>query len=176
VARNAYTGPPVPFPLSRLVDRALGVGMEKAVEISNGPEWAKALVPSGNCVGTADDLSRFFEMLLRGGSSEGRFVLDRRTVRRATSETAFRQMDLTLGLPVRYGIGLMLGSEHVSVFGPGTPRAFGHLGFINCFGWADPDRDLSVALLTTGKPFLGAHIGPLLRLIGAISSGFPRRA
>ena len=35
-----------------------------------------------------------------------------------------------------------------------TERAFGHLGFTNVMSWADPARDLSVSLMTSGKPFI----------------------
>ena len=85
-------------------------------------------------------------------------------------------MDFTLGVPVRYGVGLMLGDRWISPFGPNTQRAFGHLGFINCFGWADPDRDLSVGLLTSGKPALGRHLVPLVQLLRTLSKVIPRKA
>ncbi|HBY50321.1 MAG TPA: hypothetical protein DEH09_13765, partial [Alcanivorax sp.] len=47
---------------------------------------------------------------------------------------------------------------------PAAPRAFGHLGFISIYCWADPDRDLAGALLTTGKGLIGPHIPALLNL------------
>ena len=38
---------------------------------------------------------------------------------------------------------------------------------------ADPDRDLVVALLTTGKAVLGTHVLALLQLITEIHRTFP---
>ena len=37
--------------------------------------------------------------------------------------------------------------------GPHSRRAFGHLGLINKLCWADPDREIAVALLTSGILF-----------------------
>jgi len=42
----------------------------------------------------------------------------------------------------------------VSIYGHATPRAFGHVGFTNVVAYADPDRHISVGLMTSGKPFI----------------------
>lgn len=169
VAVNAFTGPPVPFPASRLVTRALGVPFERAVAISNGQPWLTSIVPAGNVIGTANEVCRFYQMLLNGGELDGVRIMEPRTIRRATSETAYLELDLTLSMPVRYGVGLMLGTKRLSPFGPHTRRAFGHVGFINVITWADPQRDTAVALLTSGKPFIAGHLRRLVSLLSAIS-------
>ena len=46
----------------------------------------------------------------------------------------------------------MLGAKLLSLYGRDTDKAFGHLGLINIMGWADPERGLSAALITSGKP------------------------
>lgn len=154
VAENAYTGlPPLP-PASWMLERSIGLPIRDAVAVSNRREFLTSVVPSGNVIGTAEEGSRFFELLLRGGELGGVRVFERRTVRRAIAETSHLELDGTLGMPVRYGSGFMLGRESFGLFGPGTPRAFGHLGFTNVIAWADPDRDLSVCLMTSGKPFI----------------------
>ncbi len=53
--------------------------------------------------------------------------------------------------------------------------AFGHVGMSNLFTWADPDRHLVVALLTTGKPVLGPHMVALSQLISHIHETFPEQ-
>ena len=154
VARNAFTGmPPVP-PVSTFVKRAFGVSVREAVDISNDPRFLSAIVPSGNLICTAEEGSRFFELLLRGGELDGTRVFDRRTVHRAVAEQSYLEVDSFLGFPVRYGSGFMLGGKLLSLYGPGTPHAFGHIGFTNVVAWADPDRDLSACLMTTGKPLI----------------------
>jgi CubicO group peptidase (beta-lactamase class C family) len=68
----------------------------------------------------------------------------------------------------------MLGSNSISPYGWDRPRAFGHVGMSNLFTWADPDRELVVAILTTGKPVLGPHLAPLVKLLTGINETFPR--
>jgi CubicO group peptidase (beta-lactamase class C family) len=57
---------------------------------------------------------------------------------------------------MRYSAGFMLGSDCVSLFGWNHSPAFEHVELSNRFTWADPDRDLAVALLTTG--LVGPHL------------------
>ena len=40
--------------------------------------------------------------------------------------------------------------------------------------WADPERDLSVALLNNGKPILSTHVVRMVELMVAISRAFPK--
>jgi CubicO group peptidase (beta-lactamase class C family) len=154
VAENAFTGLPAFPPQSWALERALGVGVREATELSNDPRFLTAIVPSGNVIGTANEASRFFEVLLREGQLDGVRVFSDRTVRRAVREQSYMQIDSFVGMPVRYAMGFMLGGDHFSPYGSGTPRAFGHIGFTNVIAWADPDRDISVGLMTSGKPFI----------------------
>jgi len=154
VARNAFTGLPAFPPQSWALERALGFGVREATELSNDPRFLKAIVPSGNVIGTANEASHFFELLLREGELGGVRVFSQRTVRRAVREQSYLEIDSFVGMPVRYAMGFMLGSDHLSPYGSGTPRAFGHIGFTNVIAWADPERDISVGLMTSGKPFI----------------------
>ncbi len=174
VARNAATGPPVPPPLSQLLRRALGMGLREAIALSNDPRFLTALVPSSNLVTTAEDLAAFYQCLLDEGELGGVRIFDPRTVRHATSEQNVYEIDLTLAIPIRYGLGFMLGSEYLSLYGWNHPQAFGHLGLTNVLSWADPERRLAVALLTTGKPALSLHGLRLAQLLAEIYRAFPR--
>jgi len=174
VARDALTGPTVLPPMSWLLRNALGVGLEQAVELSNDPRFLTGIVPSANVVTTASELCAFYQCLLNEGSLDGVRVFAPRTVRHATAEVSYLEIDLTLGFPIRYGLGFMLGGEMVSLFGSDNPHAFGHLGFTNAFSWADPDRELAVAILTNGKPVLSLHAIRLVQLLGEIGRAFPK--
>jgi len=174
VALNAFTGPPVPPPMAQILRGALGTSLPHAVELSNDPRFLLGTIPSANVVTTADELAAFFQCLLQEGELDGVRVFDPRTVHRATSEQSWWEMDWTLGLPIRYGLGFMLGGL-VSLFGTDNPAAFGHLGLSNVIGWADPDREIAVALLNSGKPMLSPHVVPLARLLLEIGRSFPRR-
>lgn len=152
IATNYFTGFPVLPPVSMILRRALGVDFERAVEVSNDPRFLCGIVPAASMVATADELCRFYELLLRGGTLDGTRVFDPRTVRRATSEQSYLEFDFTLGVPLRYGVGFMLGGDYLSFYGPDTSHAFGHLGFTNVVAWADREREVSVAFMTSGKP------------------------
>jgi CubicO group peptidase (beta-lactamase class C family) len=176
VAMNAFTGPPVPATFTKLLRRALGAGVREAVELSNDPRFLRGIVPSANIVSTAEELSAFYQCLLDGGELNGVRVFHPRTIHHATAEQNYREIDLTLGLPIRYGLGPMLGDDPIGLFGPKTGHAFGHIGFTNIWSWADPERALAVALLTSGKPVLSLHMIRLVQLIFEINRAFPRIA
>ena len=174
VAVNVATGPPVPPPLSWILRGALGVGVREAVELSNDPRFLTSIIAAANVVTTAGELAAFYDCLLGEGRLGDVRVFDPRTVRHATSEQNYWELDLTLGLPIRYGLGFMLGSEGPSLFGWNNPRAFGHVGFTNVLSWADPQRRLAVALLTSGKPILGPHVVRLVQLMVEVGRAFPK--
>jgi CubicO group peptidase (beta-lactamase class C family) len=154
VARHVLTGMPALPPHSWLLERSLGVSLERAVALSNSAAFLTHPVPSGNIVGTAEEASRFFQLLLNEGELDGIRVFDRRTVRRAIAEQSYLEIDSFLGLPVRYGMGFMLGGTRFSPYGEESSHAFGHIGFTNVIAYADPERALSVGLMTSGKPFI----------------------
>ncbi len=168
-ARNYATGLETPFPLSAIVKRALGGSMTLAAEVSNDRRWMSAIVPAGNVYATAEEIGRMFEMMRDGGKWQRRQVLAPVTVQRATQEYGSLTIDRTMLIPMRYSAGMMLGADPVGLFGRNTGRAYGHLGLINKFAWADPEREISVALLTTGLSLLGHHLMPLARVINRIN-------
>jgi CubicO group peptidase (beta-lactamase class C family) len=169
VALNYFTGPlPLP-PFSTILDGALGVPFQKAVEMSNDRRFLLGVIPSGNIVATADELSRFYQMLLNGGELDGVRIFEPRTIRRATAEESYLEIDFTLGFPFRYSMGFMLGSRWFSPYGSDTELAYGHLGFTNILSWADPERQIAVALMTSGKPLVYAQIYYAFDLVRQIS-------
>jgi CubicO group peptidase (beta-lactamase class C family) len=152
--------------------RSVGLSLEQAVSAANDPRFLTAEVPSGNLITTPREACRFFEALRQGGTLDGARVFDPRTIRRATAEQSMMQMDGSIGLPVRYSMGFILGDEHLSPYGPRTDHAFGHVGFSNVLLWADPVREISVAYLNTGKPFVTAGQLAFLGVPRAISQAF----
>jgi CubicO group peptidase (beta-lactamase class C family) len=174
VARSAMLGEAPTPPFSHLFKRAIGADFPRIPDIANDPRFLGAVVPSGNLVATAEEMTRFYQLLLDGGTFGGKRVFEPRTVRRARNESAYFEVDHTLVLPVRYGLGFMLGGRHVSLFGADTEFAFGHLGFTNTYTWADPARDISVALLTTGKTFVPYELWVQREILSAIAEHCPR--
>lgn len=169
VALNYAAGTPVRFPISVILERALMAPMNRVIEVSNSEVFMDAVIPAGNIYATAEELSRFYQMLLDGGIYNGRQVMKHETVQRAVRPAGRMAFDHTLNIPMRYSEGMMLGATPVGIYGPNTNGAYGHLGFMNILGWADPRRDIAVGLLVTGKAVLGGHLLPLAKLLTTIS-------
>jgi CubicO group peptidase (beta-lactamase class C family) len=152
----------------------LGAGLQEVVDVSNEPEFLTGVVPAANVVTTAAELSRFFEAMRGGGELDGVRVMAPETIRTALTEQSHLEIDLSLGFPTRFSYGLMLGARLVSLYGRDTQEAFGHLGFTNILGWADPERASSVAVLTNGKPALYPEIHRFYGLMQRITSEMPK--
>ena len=176
LARESFTGLPPVFPFSLLVKRALGLSLEEVVAFANDDRFLTGIIPSANIIGNANEICRFFELLLRGGTLDRTRIFDRRTVVRAVIEQSYHEIDKIIMLPVRYGVGFMLGSETLSFYGPNTPRAFGHIGFTNVIAWADPERDISVAIMNNGKPLVTPEVLLWLNIMRVIAGRVPRDA
>jgi CubicO group peptidase (beta-lactamase class C family) len=172
VARNYFTGPrPLP-PFAGLSRRALGVEFTDVPALANDPRYLTAIVPAGNVVSNANELSRFYQLLLKEGELDGRRVFEPRTIHRATSEQSYLEFDLTLAVPTRYSMGFMLGG--FGFYGPDTAQAFGHLGFINIVAWADPERQVAAALTNSGKPLFFPEIYFLYDIMRQIARACPK--
>jgi CubicO group peptidase (beta-lactamase class C family) len=111
------------------------------------------VAPHAGLFGTAGDLARFAQMLLGGGSFEGRAILTKQTVERFTRRAGIPASSRALGFDTPTS-----GSGPRSSV-PGTPgfssagslfseRSFGHTGFTGTSMWIDPARGVYAILLT----------------------------
>src|SRR5262249_28134734 len=113
-----------------------------------------AVVPAATVSTTAQDLTRFYLMLLRGGEVDGVQVLRPETVAQATAPSANGQTDRLLRLPVRWSQGFQLGGPppdpaHPRPMGAASRQgAVGHNRSHRCLAGADPRRGLVFAYLT----------------------------
>jgi CubicO group peptidase (beta-lactamase class C family) len=174
VAIDACTGPKLIWPMKDIFEKALGVSIEELIDISNDPRFRTGIIPSANLIATADDICRFFELLVAGGIYEGTRIFSEATVRRATELQTRGQIDRMLLLPMFYSMGFMLGTEPVGLYGIRCGKAFGHVGLSNILAWADPERDIAVALLNSGKPFVAVETYHWLNIVRLISARIPR--
>ena len=170
VALNYSTGIKPVLLIDSFLRNVLGGSMEDAEYYTNDPKFMDTICPAGNIFATAEESSRFFQMLLDGGRYKDKQIFDAKTIRRATIEVSRPEMDAKLLLPMRYAMGPMLGAKPVGLYGFNTPNAFGHLGYTSIFCWADPDRDISVSLLTSGKFLVGTGLPAIMNLIATIST------
>ena len=158
---------------SSLINRALasvlGAHPDTAVDMTNDTRFYNSIIPSANLFATAEEVSRFYQMLLNQGQWQGVKILDPLTVHQAVRPLGGFQLDRSLMLPMRYSAGFMLGGSPLGIYGLDTQHAFGHLGYANIIAWADPQRDIAVSLMNTGKLTLGTHLKALPMLMHAIS-------
>ena len=159
---------------SSLVNKALttvlGAHPDTVVDMTNDPRFFSSIIPSANLFATAEEVSRFYQMLLNHGEWQGTRILDPLTVHRATHSMGRSEIDRALKLPMRYSAGFMLGASPFGIYGKDSQYAYGHLGFANIFSWADPARDIAVSIMNTGKLTLGPHLKALPALLGAITT------
>ena len=175
VAPSHVTGRPLPGPIAAALKTALGGSMEQVVRFSNSERFLTSVVPSSSTVSTADELSRFAEILCRGGELDGVRVMRPETVQAAVRECRRLRPDVATGLaPIRWGTGYMLGSKRFGPFGKDAPQAFGHTGLTNIAIWADPARRLSVGLVSSGKPGRHPEAGRYPALLNRINAEIPR--
>jgi CubicO group peptidase (beta-lactamase class C family) len=130
--------------------------LHQTIPFTNTSRFLTGVVPSSNTVSTADELSRFAEMLRRGGELDGVRVMRPETLRAAVTQCRRLRPDVATGLtPLRWGTGYMLGSKRFGPFGRDAPAAFGHTGLVDIAVWADPERGLAAGIISSGKP--GGH-------------------
>lgn len=175
VAPSHATGKPLPAPIARVFRLAVGGTLQKVIPFSNTPQYLTSVLPSSNTVSTADELSRFAEILGRGGELDGVRVMRPETLRAAVKECRRLRPDVAVGLaPLRWGTGYMLGSTRFGPFGRNAPAAFGHTGLTNIAVWADPERGLAAGLISSGKPGRHREADRYPALLDRITAEIPR--
>lgn len=170
VAHNAVTGY-TPAPIAWKLGRVIGGSFADVVDISNQPAFLKALLPSVNVLSTAQDMARLYQCLLNGGALDGVQVFAPETVTRAIApDTPRGTLDRTIGIPIRYSAGFMVGHRGLGLYGLSRYSTFGHLGLSSTLTWARPDTGTVIALLTTGKPILGPHIAEMIAMFRGLNA------
>ncbi len=172
-AENRFTGLPLGKYLGGVLKGALGLDYMDVMELTNTDEFKQAVLPAGNIYSTAEEAGRFYQMLLDYGEYNGKRIMSPLTVHRAIQEAGKAEVDASLKVPMRYSPGFMLGGSPAGIYGKDSHYAYGHLGLSNVFCWADPQRDISVAILNSGKPVLGSHLAALPRLLFSIPKNCP---
>jgi CubicO group peptidase (beta-lactamase class C family) len=175
VAPSHATGKPLPAPMAAAFKLAIGGTTHQIIPFTNTPQFLTSVVPSSSTVSTAEELSRFAELLRRGGELDGVRVMSPETLRAATKQARRLRPDISVGLkPLRWGTGYILGSKRFGPFGLDAPAAFGHTGLVHIAMWADPERDLAVGVLSSGKPGGHREAKRYPALLDAITAAFPR--
>lgn len=97
--------------------------------------WRAAEIPSSNGHGNARSAARVGSLLACGGELGGLCLLSRATIDHAIEEQ-FNDVDLVLGVPLRWGLGFGLANEKLPYL---KPRAFYWGGYGGSWLEMDPD-------------------------------------
>jgi CubicO group peptidase (beta-lactamase class C family) len=127
-------------------------------------ETLSVAIPAANGLFTARSLAMMYAALAGGGAFAGVRLLSPQTLARATEVQSLPPGRLVIPFDMRWRLGY-----HGVLTTRGVPqRAFGHFGLGGSGAWADPRRDLAVALIVNsglGTPFGDMRI---LRIGGAV--------
>lgn len=139
--------------------------------------------PHFGCASTAPDLSRFAEMLRRGGELEGTRILSPRTIAVARKvwtgdfpNELYRAVHLRMGweeMPAYLGLGFNVRGTKIGHHQLGTltsPETFGNYGAGSALFWVDPELDVSFACLTAGLMTQAANIARFQKLSDIVVS------
>jgi CubicO group peptidase (beta-lactamase class C family) len=139
----------LPIDLAEMASAMIPRGMEE-VDF-NSEAFSSVPIPAANGTFTARSLAKLYATLANGGEWEGKRLISRATLRRA-AEVQNRGIGRVIPFPMHW----RLGYHRVPTLRVKVPRGFGHFGFGGSGAWADPDRNLSVAMVLnsgTGTPF-----------------------
>jgi len=146
----------LPVSPRRFANALLPRGIE---DVLWGPEVMDAEIPAANGFFTARSLAKLYALLAHDGESDGLRLLSPQTLKQI-GVVHSRGPDLVLVLPMGWRLGY-----HSAFTTRGTvPSAFGHFGFGGSGGWADPRRDLALAMVCnrgTGTPLGDLRIAEL---------------
>ena len=116
------------------------------------PETLRSVIPSGNGLFTARSLARMYAALAGGGELDGVRLISKDTLERATEVQTPGSRRAVLPFDMRWRLGY-----HGIATTRGFPgQAFGHFGYGGSGAWADPSRNLAVAMIVNcgmGTPF-----------------------
>lgn len=153
VRRTASTTARWHSAVGQFVDAMIPPGLG---DVLGDPRWLTSVIPSGNGVFNARSLARLYGALSRGGALNGVRLLSASALADAT-EDQNRRIGRVIPFPLRFKVGYMrpvslgvrfsFAQRHFDLGLP-NPHAFGHFGFGGSGAWADPERELGVAIVT----------------------------
>ena len=139
----------VPIDLRHLRSALLPHGMETLD--FNSSDFQRVPIPSMNGMFNARSLARMYGALANGGELDGTRLMSRDTVDRAR-----QRQNRGMGLVVPFSMQWRLGYHRPFTLVGNIKGGFGHFGFGGSGAWADPTRNLAVALVLNsgvGTPF-----------------------
>jgi CubicO group peptidase (beta-lactamase class C family) len=116
--------------------------------------------PAGGLFSTAADMTRLYQMLLNGGTRNGKRIISRESVALMTrTQTGDIKTGFTDGMS--WGFGFQVVKEPQGVTAMLSPGTFGHGGAYATQSWADPKRDRIYVLMIQRAGFPNGDNSPV---------------
>lgn len=160
-------------PPMRVVTRdAKGAPGPREADLWNDPVTHAAVIPGAGGIARARSVAAFYRALLDGGRGANGRILSAEMVRIATFPHVVGIRDRTFVRDIPWGLGFHLKHVLPALDDCGTratPGTYGHAGhFLVNTGFADPGRDLAVAILSNGLSEPRAGMAAVTALADAV--------
>ena len=135
---------------------------EVKVHFVIGELWdtERTVKPGGGLFSTADDLRRFYQMMLNGGIYNGQRILSEASVRELTrTQTGDIKTGFTDGMS--WGLAFQVVKEAQGVTAMLSPGTFGHGGAYATQSWADPVNQTIYILMIQRRGFNNGDNSPI---------------
>lgn len=125
--------------------------------------------PAGGLYSTAEDIAKFYQMMLQGGSINGHTYLKPETV---AEMTRTQSGDLRTGFTdgMSWGYGFQVVREPQGVTAMLTPGTFGHGGAYGTNSWGDPKRGIAYILMIQAQGLPNADASDVRRVFQEIAA------
>ena len=127
--------------------------LERWSEIERYAKVAKYPGPEFGMYSTASDLAAVSQMMLNGGTYNGKRILSPLSVEVMTANHTLNLQSVMTGRMAYQGLGWGVYGDMFSAFPLTTPGSFGHNGAFGSIVWIDPERQLI-------RVFLQHRFGP----------------
>jgi len=116
--------------------------------------------PAGGLYSTAGDVTRFYQMMLNGGTFNGKRVLKKET---AALMTQTQTGDIKTGFVdgMSWGLGFQVVKEPMGVTESLSAGTYGHGGAYATQSWADPKRGIIVVMMIQRAGFRNGDNSPV---------------
>lgn len=167
--------PEVKSQFSKLYER---VKAQRVESDWNGRIESPVPNPGSSFAGPASDLCRFYAQLMAiGAGKQSPLALSQRTLTEMTLRHRKGMHDETFQHTVDYGMGVIINSRE---YGPETvpygygPQAsltsYGHGGSQSSIAFVDPERQISLVMISNGRPGEGHHQRLFRKLLEGIEA------
>jgi CubicO group peptidase (beta-lactamase class C family) len=147
--------------------------VETDVYFVRGDLWdeERTVKPSGGLFSTAEDMARFYQMMLQGGVHEGRRILSEHAVRELTrTHTGEIKTGFTDGMS--WGLGFQVVKQPQGVTAALSPGTFGHGGAYATQSWADPKTQTIYILMVQRRGLANGDDSDIRRAFQAAAAQF----